>query len=138
MTSILDIAAMLTQKDAIQREFLDAARRHCPVRTGATRDSLQVKVDVASDGGVVFAMWGSPIVEFILGGTAAHDIYPRQAGALHWQDGSGDHFAAHVRHPGTRPNNFFQPVMDEMRPLLTQQGNAALQAARDALVGRFR
>lgn len=121
----------------IEHAFLDSARNHCPVRTGATRDSFSVRQSATPES-VTMTLWGSPVALFIVSGTAAHDIYPRHAGALHWQDGGGDHFAAHVRHPGTRPNNFFQPVVDEMRPLLIQAGNSALESAAEILARRFR
>lgn len=56
-------------------------------------------------------------VEF---GTKAHDIYPRKARVLAWggprrlsgtlrSGAKAEHFAMHVRHPGTRPKPYLVP-----------------------------
>lgn len=45
-----------------------------------------------------------PQAEWVIEGTPAHDIYPSQKDALWWE--GAEHPVRHVRHPGTRPNNF--------------------------------
>lgn len=121
----------------IEREMLESARRHCPVRTGATRDSLDVHIKSLSPYDTTIELTGSPVVNYIVGGTSPHDIYPRNAQALHWTGPAGDVFAAHVRHPGTQPNNFLREVADDLKPTLTTEGEKVLRAWTDTIKSRF-
>ncbi|MFB8347909.1 hypothetical protein [Streptomyces niveus] len=49
-----------------------------------------------------------PAVRFVLDGTRPHIIRPRRAKALRFAVGGRVVFAAYVRHPGTRANNFME------------------------------
>ncbi|OPY25025.1 MAG: hypothetical protein A4E26_00037 [Methanobacterium sp. PtaU1.Bin097] len=51
-----------------------------------------------------FIFSGSGHFDWVVGGTAAHDIYPVNAKALYWPE--ADHPVKHVYHPGTEPNDY--------------------------------
>ena len=114
--------------DAIKGTFLESARAHCPTKTGGTRDSLSVETSATAEGSELKLM-GSQIAAYIIGGTRAHTIVPNTASVLHWMgSGGNDMFAMSVNHPGTQPNDFRRPVVDELKPLLEAAGNSAMQA----------
>ena len=72
-----------------------------PVRSGA----LQASETMTIDGPKLSLLAGgdtAPYAPFVEWDTMPHDIYPRKARVLHWTDGSGEHFAMHVHHPGTK------------------------------------
>jgi hypothetical protein len=56
-----------------------------------------------------------PYAEFVIGGTSPHPIYPKNVRALHWDD----IFAAHVNHPGTKPDPFPRRAIDRLLPEMT-------------------
>ncbi|MFC9604538.1 hypothetical protein ACFTTN_13900 [Streptomyces niveus] len=56
-----------------------------------------------------------PAIRFVLDGTRPHIIRPRRAKALRFQVGGRVVFAAYVRHPGTRPNDFMGRALREGR-----------------------
>jgi hypothetical protein len=47
---------------------------------------------------------------WIVYGSGPHEITAKNANMLHWEDGSGDHFAKTVHHPGNKANNYPQRV----------------------------
>lgn len=52
---------------------------------------------------------------FVHEGTKAHDIFPRRRQALRWAVGDGFIFAKHVRHPGTKPDQFIYEAGQKSR-----------------------
>ncbi|MFF1965434.1 hypothetical protein ACFVW5_17835 [Streptomyces sp. NPDC058232] len=56
-----------------------------------------------------------PKVRFVLDGTRPHVIRPRRAKALRFEIGGRVVYAAYVRHPGTKPNNFLKRALREGR-----------------------
>jgi len=81
--------------DELYSEIYD----NTPMKTGETRKSL--RKEVSGNKGIVYS--DSIIYVFLEYGTSPHDIFPRKAQVLHWIDESGEHFAKHVHHPGTKP-----------------------------------
>lgn len=76
--------------------------REAPVKTGTLRRSIgshQSGKNTVYLSGVKY--WRH--VEY---GTGSHTITPKSAKLLHWNDGSGEHFAKKVFHPGTKANPF--------------------------------
>jgi hypothetical protein len=50
---------------------------------------------------------GAEYASFVEEGTHPHEILPRRAKMLHWEEPQGDHhFASKVNHPGTKPYAF--------------------------------
>lgn len=109
---------MLVLGEAVKVEMTKLA----PVRTGNLRDHIVKRI---ADGGpsgpvVLVGVENVPYAGWVVHGTAPHDIYPVNGKILAWQSDHGPgasleremtgdwHFAAHVHHPGTKPNNFMQ------------------------------
>jgi hypothetical protein len=91
---------------------------------GRLRESFTYDAAVGSNTVILTFRSSSPYAGFVIDGTAAHDIAPRAARALHWQDGHADVFARLVHHPGTKPN----PFPDRARDALAPWALAALDA----------
>lgn len=91
-----------------------AARRQAPRRTGCLQDSIVKRFEAAGDELAVRIVSDTAPCSpehksyslYVHEGTAAHDIYPVNAGALHFVIGGVDVFASHVHHPGTQANRF--------------------------------
>ncbi|MFD6936263.1 hypothetical protein ACFWAP_08940 [Streptomyces goshikiensis] len=56
-----------------------------------------------------------PATRYVLDGTRPHIIRPRRAKALRFEIRGREIFAAYVRHPGTRPNDFLGRALREGR-----------------------
>lgn len=102
-------------------------------RTGAFADSIDYGVSGSGSGTAITYTANNPPLDFILKGTAPHDIYPSAARALYW-DGAPNPYA-HVSHPGTAANPFALPVAQgvvstmqgELRNILVSAVNAAVR-----------
>jgi hypothetical protein len=83
---------------------------------GALRESI-TEPAVEAGAGRVSMTWTSdvPYAGFVIAGTSPHPIYPVNVRALHWDAV----FAAHVNHPGTKPDPFPQRAIDRLLPELT-------------------
>jgi hypothetical protein len=64
---------------------------------------------------------------FVIDGTAAHDIRPKNAKALFWE--GAQHPVAVVHHPGTKPNDFVQRALEPLRPAIQAALREAMAAA---------
>ncbi len=100
------------------KALLQLSQENCPVSTGGTRDSLEIRTG-ASSGGVSVELWGSIIGQYLIGGTRAHSIDVVNASVL--TDGVS-FFGRHVNHPGTSPQDFRRPVAAAMVPILHKLG----------------
>ncbi|MDX2643480.1 hypothetical protein PV341_07805 [Streptomyces sp. PA03-1a] len=56
-----------------------------------------------------------PAVRFVLDGTSPHIIRPRRKKVLRFEIGGREVFAAYVRHPGTKPNDFMLRALERGR-----------------------
>ena len=93
----------------LANEFLQTIRFLAPRDTGEYANSWVVqKVDSNS---VTIGTPHGDLAIYLEYGTAPHPIFPKNKKALHWFDGSGDHFALYVRHPGF-------PAMPHIRPAM--------------------
>lgn len=98
---------------------------YTPRRSGVTATSWQVIAFGRND--YEISNSNEPIITFITEGTRPHDIY---GNPLHWTDEDGfDHFATHVRHPGTEPVDIVGQALDAADPELEALWDAALDAA---------
>lgn len=80
-------------------------------QTGALRRSIVGRVvrrDASGTSGIVEAT--APHAKFVEDDTRAHEIRPRRAAALRWEQGGEVRFARVVRHPGTRGKPFMGPA----------------------------
>lgn len=89
--------------------FIQTIQFLAPRDTGEYASSWVVqKVDANS---VTIGTPHGDLAIYLEYGTAPHPIFPKNKKALHWVDGSGDHFALYVRHPGF-------PAMPHIRPAM--------------------
>ncbi|TDC23418.1 hypothetical protein E1265_12840 [Streptomyces sp. 8K308] len=79
------------------------ARREAPGRLGAYVDT---RIEEGPRGLTGVVRCDHPAVRYVLDGTRPHIIRPRRRRALRFTVGGRSVFAAYVRHPGTRANNF--------------------------------
>lgn len=84
----------------------------CAVDKGRLRSSLIVKRMPEYRVQVGTPVEYAPHIEY---GTGPHIIEPKDAEALHWKNEENeDVYAKRVRHPGTNPQPFLRPALDEV------------------------
>ena len=85
----------------------DAIKHEVPVVNGTLRDATKVTTSISGMGAkLVYSAPGVAYAPFVVHGTKPHEIWPRNAMMLHWQDNHTDVFAHMVNHPGTKPNDY--------------------------------
>jgi hypothetical protein len=60
----------------------------------------------------------APYAGYVIGGTRAHDIYPRDKQALFWP--GARHPVTHVHHPGTKGNDFPAAAARDILPAVSR------------------
>lgn len=86
--------------------------------TNKLRDSIDGRVTSAGTGGADGVLEATADhASHVECGTSPHDIVPRRANVLHWEDGGEDHFARRVRHPGTAPTRFLERAAERAADL---------------------
>ncbi len=94
----------------IANEFLQTIKFLAPRDTGEYANSWGVqRVDSNS---VTIGTPHGDLAIYLEYGTAPHPIFPKRKKTLHWVDGSGDHFALYVRHPGFPAKPHIRPAMN--------------------------
>jgi len=99
-------------KDSLRRAAEDLARTTAyrmfeelraatPEKTGATRDAWELRRTGPKEWRISNDM---RTIEWLLKGTAPHDIVATHAPALHFTIGGSEFFAQAVFHPGSRPD----------------------------------
>lgn len=69
----------------------------------------------------------SPHAVFVNDGTAAHEILPSNAKALHFLAGGSEVFARSVQNPGIQARHFMEEAYEEMRPEIVNHIAISLQ-----------
>lgn len=106
---IVNRAALL-----LRRYLRDAV----PKRSGEGEKSITFVVGQVGSS-VVAQFFGAKHLSYVIHGTKAHDIWAgfytgrSNKKALYWPGAA--HPVTHVRHPGTKPNDFRQPAMRRLR-----------------------
>lgn len=100
--------------DRLGPDIAGDAKRYCPERTGALKDSIEHHMEgdtliVSASGGAD----GRTYAAYVELGTRPHEIRPRDARALFWE--GADHPVAKVNHPGTHPQPFLRPALYQQR-----------------------
>lgn len=107
-------------------------RERAPVgkgpNSGELRDSIKYRSSVSRTDASLQFFADVPYTKYVLEGTDPHEIRPRRARALHWNDG-GDRFAQLVHHPGTLPNPFPRRALVPVLPLAQRGFKEAFQRA---------
>lgn len=85
-------------------------------RTGALERAITYRVRKSAIEGVIYIDDKiAPYGKFVHTGTRPHDIYPKNKKSLRWAGNSSFIFARHVRHPGTKPDEFLYKAADKNR-----------------------
>ncbi len=99
-----------------------------PRRSGDLIDSIAPTLRSTANGASGQIRVGMDYASFVKDGTEPHIIAAKNASVLRWEGGSygpGAHFAKYVHHPGTKPNDFVTPGVQQGQQVLD---NAAQQA----------
>jgi hypothetical protein len=102
-----------------------ASKREAPVRTGNLRRTITSRVEQGGDRGVIGtnASYARPVHE----GSRPHTIVPVRAKALFWKGAS--HPVRIVRHPGNKPNKFFERAAESSRSAVERELAGVYQGA---------
>lgn len=96
-----------------------AIKREAPVSkkptAGQLRDSISYRPRVTASSANVEFMSRAPYARYVINGTPAHTIVPRNARVLRWQQGGAWIYRQRVNHPGARANPFPEKAI---RPLV--------------------
>ena len=85
--------------------FIAALKAAAPRKTGKYAAGIEGRTIVNPRTARIEAWGAAPLTKWLIAGTRPHDIYPRNARVLHFfTSGGTEVFAAHVFHPGTKPN----------------------------------
>lgn len=114
-------AATEATAEAVQKALREKAPVGVQVPGGREPGGLRrsVRFDVNGLRAEFFAAYWS---EFVIGGTEPHTIFPVNRKVLRWFStganagqgvAGGWTFAMRVRHPGTKPNDFRAPALDD-------------------------
>lgn len=91
----------------------DDARRYCPKHTGDLAESVESHVE---NGNLIVSATGSDeesYAAYVELGARPHIIRPNGKKALFWPGAA--HPVGLVHHPGTRPQPFLRPALDQER-----------------------
>jgi hypothetical protein len=108
------------QIDTLTREAADvtetALRQAAPVgKGGSDYQPGSLRRSIAFDlSGTTAEFSASQVAQYVIGGTPAHEIEPRekQALAFYWAAYGDEFIFARVHHPGTKPNDFRVPALE--------------------------
>jgi Bacteriophage protein of unknown function (DUF646). len=85
---------------------------------GALRDSISFKPKVSATSATVEFTSHVPYARYVIQGTPAHVIMPRNARVLRWQQGGAWVYRQKVNHPGARPNPFPEKALKPLVPVV--------------------
>ena len=81
---------------------------------GTMKDHITTHVEGSGRGLAAYVVSEHPATQYVIYGTRPHIIRPRRArGVLRFEVGGRVVYAAYVRHPGTRPNDFLSRALHE-------------------------
>jgi hypothetical protein len=97
--------------EVVGPELKTAMEEKAPVDTGYLKSHI---VQINSPGMVSVGTHGVSYTRYVVEGTRAHEIRPKNSGVLVFKIGGMTVYAASVKHPGTAPNPFMQVAADEV------------------------
>lgn len=132
---ILDEGIATAVFAAVDEGAEEARRTHrYQNRTGTlereTKGIHGVSTHGAAEGEIVA---DTPYASYVDGGTEPHEIVPRNAQALRWEDGEGAHFAKRVQHPGTQPDGFMGRAYQKAERVLEREIENASRRVEEKL-----
>jgi hypothetical protein len=101
-------------QDRLGPDIAGDAKRYCPERTGALKDSIEHHLE---DGDLIVSATGGAdgktYAAYVELGTKPHVILPKEKKALFWE--GAEHPVGKVNHPGSRPQAFLRPALFQQR-----------------------
>lgn len=110
-------------------------RSHAPFRTGALRQDIRYRQETTPGLHLIVYYATVPQAGYVIKGTRAHQIVPRNAKALRWLGPGGlggARFARRVNHPGTKPNPFPEKAIKPIGNAISQMFARAVQESMRA------
>lgn len=95
----------------------EAPVSHKPT-AGTLRDSISFRPKVSAASATVEFTTRVPYARYVIEGTPAHTIVPRNARVLRWQQGGRWVYRQKVNHPGARANPFPEKAVRPLVPLV--------------------
>jgi hypothetical protein len=93
-------------------------QREAPRKTGRLKSA--VKKEVTNKGGTIFISKNiAPYADWVIDGTRAHTIIPKNARALYWK--GAKHPVKKVHHPGTKGNPFVDRSINSIQSEITKK-----------------
>jgi hypothetical protein len=89
------------------------AQRARELAPGTMKDHITTHVESSGRGLAAYVVSEHPATQYVIYGTRPHIIRPRRARALRFEVGGRVVYAAYVRHPGTRANDFLGDALRE-------------------------
>jgi hypothetical protein len=89
------------------------------------RDLFRAEVVPLGEGVSISFTNSAPYVEYVLEGTAPHEINPVNGQFLAFSAGGQWVFARSVQHPGTTANPFVERAVDDLLPVIVAKVHAA-------------
>lgn len=99
-----------------------AIKDEAPIgKTGQLRDSIGFNPKVGPASATVEFTTRVPYADYVIKGTPAHLIVPRNARVLRWQDGGQWVYRQRVNHPGARANPFPEKAVRPLIPVVSRK-----------------
>lgn len=92
--------------ELLRRAISDEAPLGKKGNIGQLRDSIGYRPRVTRSTATVEFYSRAPYAKYVVGGTPAHLILPRNANVLRWEDSGLVFYRSRVNHPGARANPF--------------------------------
>ena len=99
-----------------------AIKNEAPVgKTGELRDSTSLRPKIGTTTATVEFTTRVPYADYVIKGTPAHVIVPRNARVLRWQEGGQWIYRQKVNHPGARANPFPEKAVRPLIPVVSRK-----------------
>ncbi len=124
-TSIMRALERTAEQAATYAKTSTLYRSH----TYGLRKSITWGAQLGSTSAHAVVRASAPYAGFVENGTKPHDITPRRAQVLRFQQNGAIRFARIVHHPGTAPRPFMAQAADKVTPLFERLVNEAITKA---------
>lgn len=99
-----------------------AIKNEAPIgKTGTLHDSISFVPKIGPTTATVEFITRVPYAKYVIEGTPAHVIVPRNARVLRWQEGGQWIYRKRVNHPGARANPFPEKAVRPLIPVVSRK-----------------
>lgn len=107
-----------------------------PEKSGDLKKSIRSRVRATKNGASGFVEVGVDYASHVKDGTKPHPIYPKKhGGTLRFLNGGFVVFAKKVDHPGTDPNDFVTPGIEQGQQVIDADATAAVARLKAKIEG---